>query len=105
MIRVYTAAGPADAHLVCNLLNDRGVKAVVQGENLWGARGALPLVPTTAPSVWVDEPDVEEARALVAEYESHPKQQAPRWECPGCGEQIEEQFSECWKCRAKRPPA
>jgi hypothetical protein len=105
MIRVYTAAGPADAHLVCNLLSDRGVKAVVQGENLWGARGELPLGSRAAPSVWVNEPDVEEARTLVAEYETRPKPQGPPWECPGCGEQIEGQFSECWQCRAKRPPA
>ena len=92
MIRVYTAADPADAQLVCDLLNDRGLKAVVQGEALWAARGDIPAGPTTAPS-------------LIAEYETRPKEHPPPWKCPKCGEKVEGQFSECWKCGAKRPPA
>lgn len=105
MIRVYTAADPADAQLVCDLLNDRGLKAVVQGEALWAARGEIPAGPTTAPSVWVNEPDVDQARALIAEYERRPKDQPPAWKCSKCGEKVEGQFSACWKCGAKRPPA
>ena len=105
MIRVYTAADPADAQLVCNLLNANGMKAVVQGENLWGARGALPLVPSTAPSVWVNEADVDKARTLIAEYEARPKEHPPPWECPKCAEKVAGQLTACWKCGTKRPTA
>ena len=26
------------------------------------------------------------------------------WTCPGCGEDVESQFSECWNCGSERPP-
>jgi hypothetical protein len=105
MIRVYTAADPADARMLCDLLNDNGVRAVVQGEALWGARGEIPMGPTTAPSVWIEEADVERARVLIADYESRPAAHSPSWKCPNCGERVGGQFSQCWKCGAQREPA
>jgi hypothetical protein len=27
----------------------------------------------------------------------------PLWTCPGCGEEIEAQFTACWNCGAERP--
>ena len=102
MIRIYSAADTADAQLVYNLLTDRDIKAVVLGDNLWGARGELPLNAVTAPSVWVNEPDVERARELVVEYEKHVESTAPAWQCTGCGEQVEGQFTACWKCGRQR---
>ena len=103
MIRVYSAADPADAHLVCALLKDNSIQAVVQGENLWMARGEVPLTPETAPSVWVNEPDVKRARALIEQRERPSQSQAPSWKCSRCGQVIEGQFSECWRCAGATP--
>jgi hypothetical protein len=130
MKKVYSAASPADAHLVRGLLEDHGFKAVVQGEALWGARGELPLTPESAPSVWVaDDADVDEARTLIRSRQGamNPEQCAncgydlrglsePRcpecgqpfrrelaWNCPDCSESIEGQFTHCWNCGAPRP--
>src|SRR5690606_17888944 len=98
LVRVYTAADAGDAHLVRDLLAAEGVRAVIQGENLSMARGEIPLGPTTAPSVWVREGDVPQARALIEAFERPTPSQRPAWTCPNCGERIEGQFSECWRC-------
>ncbi len=69
MIEVYLAADLADAQLVCNMLEDHGIKAVVQGELLNIAQGGVPCGPTTAPTVWVNEADAERARQLIDEID------------------------------------
>lgn len=102
LVRVYTSTGPADATLVKNLLNSHEIRAVVQGDTLWGARGAVPMGPSTAPSVWVTEADVERARVLIEEYEAHTPSDAPPWKCRSCGEKIGGRFNECWRCGAGR---
>ena len=98
MIRVYSAADPADAQLVRALLKGNHIEAVVQGEDLWVARGELPITPETAPSVWVHDGDAQRARALIEERQQPRTVQKPPWTCPSCGEQVEGQFSECWRC-------
>ena len=102
MIRVYIAKDPPDAQIVCDLLNDNGLKAVVQGELLWGAQGEIPVGPATAPTVWVNEPDVERARGLIEQYESRPGPRPPPWTCPKCHQKVGGQFTACWRCGAAR---
>ena len=133
MVKVFSGRDPAEAHLVRALLDEHGIAAVVQGEALWSARGSLPVTPDSAPSVWVtDDVDAERAaRIILTEYGPpnpthcencgydlqglpeprcpecgqpfHRLQAGPTWRCPRCGEEIEGQFSQCWKCAAERP--
>jgi predicted RNA-binding Zn-ribbon protein involved in translation (DUF1610 family) len=132
MIKVYSARDPAEAHLVAAVLKEHGIAAMVQGESLWSARGALPLGPDSAPSVWVaDDGDAERARHLIAtecgppnpthcqncgyDLQGLPEPRCPEcgqsftrveagppWTCPHCGEQCEGQFAQCWKCGRER---
>jgi hypothetical protein len=61
--------------------------------------------------VWVPEADVARAIPVVDEYRRVDKANAvddaerPRatWTCPNCGEKVEEQFTQCWKCGHNRP--
>lgn len=124
MKNVYQANDPIEAHWICSLLRSGGLRAVVQGESLWAARGEIPLVPGTAPSVWVAEDDFEQAMQIIAEateplnpaqcprcgweVAGEPEPRCPRcghdlhraepWICPDCGELIEPQFAVCWRC-------
>jgi len=105
MRQVYAARDPIQAHFVRNLLDNEGIKAEVQGENLLGVRGE-PLC--FYPSVWVfQDSDFERARALVAEYERRGERGQAKgepWQCGKCGTKREPQFTQCWKCGASRPP-
>jgi hypothetical protein len=68
MVQIYSASDPPDAHIVHDMLVANGIGAVIQGEDLWIARGMLPITPGTAPSLWVNEADADRARALIAAH-------------------------------------
>jgi len=97
MKRVYTASDPVNAHLVRELLEGNGIPAVVQDERIFAVRGSVPVV---YPTVWVNEDGYEAARAVVEQFDAAAKQPAETasWICPACGERIDGQFTECWKC-------
>lgn len=102
---VHISTWPAEAHLLKGYLETAGIQAIVQGSELVGLQGALPLN-ETHPSLWVADADHERATLLVQEFlSSQPALDgATLWRCPSCGEYLEPQFSECWQCGASRQP-
>jgi len=102
MIKIYSAEHPTEAYIVKGILETNGIECRVQGDILFAARGELPLTMETAPSVWiVDERRYKAARDLVRRYERANSGQVAggeSWECPGCDERLEGQFSHCWRC-------
>ena len=112
MQHVYTARDEMDANFVQGLLRREGIQAVVQGQSLGTTWGTLPLSAESLPTVWVPEADVERAGPIVEEYRRTDQAnavdaavEAPRatWTCPNCGEKVEDQFTQCWKCGHTRP--
>jgi hypothetical protein len=112
MQHVYTARDSMDASFVKGLLRQEGIEALVQGEALGEVWGTLPLSSESLPTVWVPEGDVERARPIIEEYRrtdeanaADDDAQRPRatWTCPQCGERVEDQFAQCWKCGHMRP--
>lgn len=101
MKEVYSAVNPIDATIVKDFLDGSGISATVRGESLWNLRGIIPHSTATAPSVWVDERDFDQAIKLVAEWEAkqkQPNESESTCRCPSCHELIESQFSACWNC-------
>jgi len=125
MIKVYSAETALETNLVRGLLEQNGIKAIVQGEQLLSARGELPFTPDVSPSVWVRKEDGPAAFSLIEEnynrsvnpttckqcgYDlrgspgpacpecGRPFTKSPSWVCPACGESIEGQFTACWNC-------
>jgi hypothetical protein len=112
MRHVYTGRDEMDAHFVKGLLEAEGIEAVVMGENLLNAVGALPLSAMSLPNVSVRDEDEAKAAAIVEAYRKGDRANAdesvedaarPTWKCANCGEAVEEQFTECWKCGHARP--
>ena len=111
MQHVYTARDPMDANFVRGLLRQEGIEAVVQGEALGEVWGTLPLSAESLPTVWVPDGDVQKAKPLIEQYrrtdEANAVDDAERsratWACPNCGENVEEQFTQCWKCGHNQP--
>ena len=103
MKQIYVAKHPTEAHLVKGMLEAEGVRAEVKGDQLYGAFGELPVLPT----VWIfDDTLAERADRLVIEFLHGTAAQRyghERWGCVGCGEILEGQFTACWKCGATRP--
>lgn len=107
MKKVYTAANPAEAHIVRGILESHDIVAEVRGEALFSVRGELPMVGETFPTVWiVDEHDHQQAIQVVTEYDRKMKEEGAtgdHWVCSSCGEQLEQQFTACWQCGTPRP--
>ncbi len=103
MKHVHTAKHPTEAHLVKGMLEAEGIRAAVLGDQLYGAYGELPVLPT----VWVlDDALATQADALIIDFlrgAAARRYGHERWICTHCGEQLEGQFTECWQCGVTRP--
>ena len=100
---VHTARHPTEAHLIKGMLEAEGIRAEVKGDQLYGAFGELPVLPTVwilddALAAYADRIVIEFLHGTAARRYGH-----ERWTCASCGESLEDQFTECWKCGATRP--
>ena len=102
MRKVHTAESLiAIAHLR-NVLESAGIACVVRNDRLGGVVGEIPFVECW-PELWVRSPgQALRAKGLIDEALQSGAEEDP-WVCPGCGEQIEAQFMQCWRCAAVRP--
>jgi hypothetical protein len=108
LARIYTARDELEAHFLKGILEQSGIAATVLGGALSAARGELPLTPQTLPGVWVEASLAARAAPLVEQYIRETYEQSPQpagenWTCERCGQAIEGQFTQCWKCQAPRP--
>lgn len=115
MQHLYTARDAMDANFLRGLLEQEGIRAVVQGEALQETWGNLNLTSESLPTVWVDDVDVARALPLVEDYKRRDAADAnlpedaeiaekPTWICSNCGRKCEEQFDRCWHCGHARKP-
>ena len=104
MKQVHVAKHAPEAHLVRGFLESNGVAAVVRGEFLTSGWGELPV---DVCAVWiVDDAQYAQAQALLVAFLRGDLARAYRgqgWLCPQCGEQLEGQFTACWKCGVGKP--
>jgi hypothetical protein len=77
------------------LLQGLGVPCRLRNEFLAGAAGELPPVECW-PQLCVDDRDEVRAREALAALQAAPAGEP--WTCPDCGERLEGQFTECWRC-------
>jgi hypothetical protein len=55
------------------------------------------------PKLWViNDTDFDRASAVLENFKKPPVAKLGPWTCPACGEQLEGQFSSCWKCGTLR---
>jgi hypothetical protein len=100
MKRLTTAPNLALATLWADLLTHAGVATTVQRQYASSIAGEVPP-DQTLPELWVQDADqLERARALLHELRHPPHR---RWVCPGCAEQIDGPFEQCWNCGAVMP--
>lgn len=83
-----------------NVLRAAGIRCTVRNTALAGAIGDIPFI-ECAPQVWIDNTlDEPRARELLGSLRQPVEGTA--WQC-ACGETIEPQFGQCWRCGALRP--
>lgn len=103
MKKIYTAQDMVQAQLLHDILQKNGVDVVLV-EN----QHAFPLttVDDFLPTIWLRNlEDLPKAHEVIEQFteeyqtaEIIQPEQSETWTCPTCGEAIEKQFTECWKC-------
>jgi hypothetical protein len=97
--RVFSSFDLVAVHHARNLLQAEGIRAEVRNERLASAMGELPPAECQA-EVWVlDAGEAQRAERLLREG---PPASGPPWTCADCGEPMEPQFTQCWRCGAYR---
>jgi len=91
---------PVVAHFR-GLLESEGIPCWIRNEYLGAVAGELPPLECW-PQVCV-APDWEAAARAAIERARAPVSAAPAWDCAGCGERLEGQFTACWRCGTERP--
>lgn len=95
--KIHTADSIIPIAHLRNVLLSAGIACQIRNERLSGALGEIPFVDCW-PELWLeDERDALRAKALIDE-ELRPSARRDDWTCPHCGETIEGQFSDCWRC-------
>ena len=104
MKQIHIAKHAPEAHLVKGFLESNGIAAVVRGEFLTSGWGELPV---DVCAVWItDDAQYETANALLMAFlkgDAAREFRGQHWRCPQCGEQLEGQFTACWKCGTPKP--
>jgi hypothetical protein len=102
MKRIYSSHDLIGVHHARNLLDAAGIPAVVRNDLLSSAMGELPPVECQA-EVWVlDDAQAEHAERILREGRLPAGQETGSWRCSACGEALEAQFTQCWRCGATR---
>lgn len=101
-VRVCVCRDGMEAHFLRGVLEAAGIGVTIVGEALGQLAGSIPVA-DARPELWVDEGDADRAaRALAAARANRLSGAANEWVCPNCGEAIEGQFTDCWKCQTAR---
>lgn len=104
MRKVHTAESIIEIAHLRNVLESSGIACEVRNDRLGSVLGEIPFLECW-PQLWVCRPgDVLRARGLIDEA-LRPPPDAAAWQCPACGERIEAQFAQCWRCAAEPGPA
>ncbi len=98
MKRVYRAASLLQVAHARNVLITAGIQCELRNQYLAGAMGDLPMVETW-PQLYVD--DADERFALSALARAAAATTGTPWTCKSCGELLEPQFTQCWRCGAE----
>jgi hypothetical protein len=102
MKRVFTDVDPVLSGFVESLLVNAGIECTVRNRYLGGGAGELPLNECW-PEIWVlDDDDAGAARRIIERALEIRSDTEDAWTCAACGERLEGQFAQCWKCGATR---
>jgi len=99
MKTVYSAPNISLVSIYQNILEGRGIRCWIKNEFLSAGIGEIPFMECW-PQLCVDDDDFSEAKRIVEEAFS--VKDKTGWKCGSCSEEIEGQFTECWKCGKSR---
>ncbi|MCZ7565134.1 MAG: DUF2007 domain-containing protein [Burkholderiales bacterium] len=89
-------------HHLKNVLEAEGIRCYLRNELLTRLAGEIPFTECALELHLVDEADRWRAERLLEDWRRAAPGTAPPWACDACGEQLEVQFTACWRCGRPR---
>ncbi len=102
MQRVYSSPDRTMVYLIKNILDDHEIETTVQGEHRGMAVGGIAPLDAWMELWALDDRRAEDARQIVESTLEDVQAQHGTWKCGNCGEELEGQFAQCWKCGTDR---
>jgi hypothetical protein len=101
MKKVYSSKDTMMLGHLRNILENEGISCEILRDHLLGTIGGLPPVECWA-ELWVLEDHQYEIASTIIKsaIQGNEQEREDLWKCRRCGEEIEGQFMECWKCGA-----
>ena len=102
MKKLYTSPDPLIISHLQNILESYGICCIIKNEYLAGAAGEIPLTECW-PELWIRK-DSQYERAINILEKALALQEIyfPSWKCTKCAEELEGQFTSCWRCGESR---
>ncbi|MGH7941947.1 MAG: DUF2007 domain-containing protein [Limisphaerales bacterium] len=102
MKRLFTSSDLAAVSALKSMLDRIGIPCFITNEVSSALAGGIPQG-ECMPELWIGDDSREEEAIQIKKQWLSPRNQGPAWTCPKCGENLEPQFTSCWKCgTAKR---
>jgi hypothetical protein len=99
MKMLFTSMNRTEVGMLRSIIEEAGIEFEVRNE---ATNVNYPTGPFY-PELWVvHDEDFDKAVELRETWRAAPPVAQSPWTCPGCGEQLEAQFTSCWKCGAVR---
>ena len=92
-----------EAQIIKGLLQENQIEAYIQKDDCGGMEPQLQI--TEGIKVLVPSDQYRMANTLIESYQNSSatdENDNKTWECVSCGELLEIQFSDCWKCGTPR---
>jgi hypothetical protein len=101
MKEIYTSPDNPTIWLLKNHLETLGIACHVTNQNMGTVYGVVGPDETWLRLV-VEDSTYDSAKQKAREFLTFEEDGLPPWKCPKCAEEIEGQFTECWKCGASK---
>jgi len=97
MIKVFESFDFSQVGQMQSLLESHGIKTFIRNEYGCSVVGELPFVEVVPQLFVLEQNDFDKAVELLS-LDLPEQEPAKDWICPGCGAEVEGNFSRCWKC-------
>jgi len=85
-----------------NLLESAGIRCRLRNEGLSTLAGEVPFTECAMQICLENESDRGLADSILREINGRGAAFTRTWNCAGCGERIEDQFTACWNCGTQK---
>jgi hypothetical protein len=99
---IFTSADLVLVSELKGVFDNAGIACYINNEVSSTLTGGIPQG-EAMPELWIEDDSRETEAVQIKKDWLAPQPQGTAWICPKCGENLESQFTSCWKCGTARP--